>query len=121
MWLTNWLSTYLAVFNQLPLSSLAPPKYNMTALNSRPFELKSGHGVLSPHDFIQLPRPGEGVANPDGDLVFTPVSSWSFKEKKYAQCLDTVWIRIEIFDTFQKYAAISHHVARFELSNFYSF
>jgi dipeptidyl aminopeptidase/acylaminoacyl peptidase len=87
MWLSNFLTTYLLAANQLPLQSFPPPTRNMTPNLNRPYELKSGHGILSPKEFIQLPRPGEGVANPQGDLALVSVSQWSFKEKKNSKSI----------------------------------
>ncbi|KAG8933244.1 hypothetical protein FRC01_010233 [Tulasnella sp. 417] len=49
---------------------------------STQFELKSSADVLSPKDLLSMPRPGQGVANPDGDLIIVPVSQYSFETKK---------------------------------------
>ncbi|KAG8985531.1 hypothetical protein FRB90_004650, partial [Tulasnella sp. 427] len=46
------------------------------------FELRSSPNVFSPKDMLSMPRPGQGVANPDGDLVIIPVSQYSFDTKK---------------------------------------
>ena len=46
------------------------------------FEFRTGKGVFSPYDLVELPRPGAGVANPAGDVVFVPVSKYSIKDKE---------------------------------------
>ena len=46
------------------------------------FAFREGPDIFSPTDLVQLPRPGTGVANPSGDLLFVPVSQYSLKDKK---------------------------------------
>ena len=46
------------------------------------FTFKTAKGLFSPQDLVELPRPGAGVANPAGDIVFVSVSKYSFKEKE---------------------------------------
>ena len=46
------------------------------------FAFKTAKGLFSPQDLVELPRPGAGIANPAGDIVFVPVSKYSFKEKE---------------------------------------
>jgi len=46
------------------------------------FKLKEGSNVFAPRDLVQLARPGTGVANSLGDLVFVPVSKYSLDDKK---------------------------------------
>ena len=50
--------------------------------NINDFDFKSGADVLSPKEFIELPRPVAGVANPAGDLAYVSVSKYSFDDKK---------------------------------------
>ncbi|KAF8583105.1 alpha/beta-hydrolase [Ramaria rubella] len=46
------------------------------------FAFKEGADIFSPRDLIELVRPGRGVANAVGDLVFVPVSKHSFEDKE---------------------------------------
>ncbi|KAG8911935.1 hypothetical protein FRC00_005531 [Tulasnella sp. 408] len=65
---------------QMPLSDGAKPAIQQAA--SVQFELNSSGDVFSPKEMLSMPRPGSGVANPDGDLVIVPVSQYSFETKK---------------------------------------
>lgn len=47
------------------------------------FRFKEGSDLFTPKDFVELSRPGSGVANVPGDLVLVPVSKYSFEKKKY--------------------------------------
>jgi hypothetical protein len=58
------------------------------------FKPRSGTAVLSAKDMLELPRPGEGKINGEGDLVLVPVSEYSFEGKK---CVDRGAVR-PIFD-----------------------
>lgn len=49
---------------------------------SNDFAFKTGADVFTPRDLVELPRPGEGVPNPVGDLVLVSVSTYSFKSNK---------------------------------------
>jgi dipeptidyl aminopeptidase/acylaminoacyl peptidase len=49
------------------------------------FAVKEGPDIFSPKDLIQLGRPGQGVANPDGDFALVPYSKHSLEEKKSAK------------------------------------
>ena len=55
---------------------------NMLNWKSDDFEFKKGEDVFTPHDLVELPRPGEGVPNAAGDLVLVSVSTYSFKTDK---------------------------------------
>ncbi len=66
---------------------LMEPKPSEMGLKGRPrvqdFKLSDSPDVFSPKDLISLPRPGLGVPNPQKeDLVFIPVSEYSFDTKK---------------------------------------
>ena len=70
----------LGLAAQVPLPSPLNSTNSMASLDS---VFKEGADVFSPKDLIALPRPGVGVANPDkADLVFVPVSQYSFETKK---------------------------------------
>ncbi|KAG6857145.1 hypothetical protein H0H87_008715 [Tephrocybe sp. NHM501043] len=51
------------------------------------FSFKEGPGIFTPKNLVELKRPGAGVANEAGDLVFVPVSEYSFKDKKNKKSL----------------------------------
>lgn len=68
----------LGLAAQVPLQT----SLNTTTMATPNFAVKEGADIFSPNDLVQLPRPGAGVANPSGDLVFVPVSQYSFKDKK---------------------------------------
>ena len=55
---------------------------NMLNWKSDDFEFKKGEDVFTPHDLVELPRPGEGVPNAAGDLVLVSMSTYSFKTDK---------------------------------------
>ena len=40
--------------------------------------------ILTVEEFVEISRPGVGVANDAGDLVLVPVSKYSIAERKYA-------------------------------------
>jgi hypothetical protein len=69
---------------QTPLSTLVQPTNttNMRRINPD-FKLKEGKHLLSPKNMLELPRPGAGSVNVDGDLLLVPVSKYSFEESKY--------------------------------------
>ena len=74
-------ATVLGLAAQVPLQ----PTVNSTSLYApgmADFEFKQGPDIFSPTDLVQLPRPGVGVANPSGDLLFVPLSQYSLKDKK---------------------------------------
>ena len=73
-------ATVLGLAAQVPLQ----PTVNSTSLypSMAEFAFKQGPDIFSPTDLVQLPRPGMGVANPSGDLLFVPVSQYSLKDKK---------------------------------------
>ena len=65
--------------------SLDVDGFNISAkMNMRdgPFEFKTGSDVFTPYDLVELPRPGKGVANAPGDLVFVQVNTYSLENKK---------------------------------------
>lgn len=74
-------AAFLAFATQLPWTSspaVNSPSYDM----SKAFGFKSGNDRFTPQDLIELPRPGAGVANAAGDLVFVLVSKYSFADEK---------------------------------------
>jgi hypothetical protein len=71
----------LGLSTQLPLLQKPLPESSVMP-NRSEFSFKEGPEVFSPKDFIQLARPGTGVANEDADLVLLPVSKYSFEAKK---------------------------------------
>ncbi|KAF8573488.1 hypothetical protein K439DRAFT_1272566, partial [Ramaria rubella] len=46
------------------------------------FVFKEGVDIFSPQDLIELVRPGGGIANAVGDLVFVLVNKHSFEDKE---------------------------------------
>ena len=72
------LSLFPAVLgSQVPFTMSTPYISNET------FALKGGAGIFSPKSLIELVRPGAGVANDVGDLVFVPISKYSFNDKEW--------------------------------------
>lgn len=66
-------------------SPIDPAPTKMDTLNSAgvdPFKFREGPDVFSPKDLVELTRPGQGVANPSGDLVLVPVTKYSFDNNK---------------------------------------
>ena len=53
-----------------------------THISNETFAFKEGVGIFSPKSLIELVRPGAGVANDRGDIVFVPISKYSFKDKE---------------------------------------
>ena len=53
-----------------------------TMISKVGFELRSGSDILSPQDMLSLPRPGNPLANTDGDLALIPLSQYSFDDRK---------------------------------------
>lgn len=69
-------------FQQIPLrEALLPTSAIMPS--TKEFGFKTGPDVFSPKEMIELARPGVALANPAGDLILTPVSKYTFEEKKY--------------------------------------
>ena len=54
-----------------------------TQIPPQEFAFKEGADIFSPRNLVELARPGGGVANPAGDIIFIPVSKHSFKDKQY--------------------------------------
>ncbi|KAI0670984.1 alpha/beta-hydrolase [Trametes maxima] len=73
----------LGLAAQVPLQ----PSVNTTSMAKHDFVFEEGANVFSPKDLVQLPRVGGGVANEAGDLVFVPVSEYSFKNKKNSKSI----------------------------------
>lgn len=73
----------LGLTAQVPLE---PPKPTtgaaMAANDVKDFTFKEGPNIFSPKDLVQLARPGNGVANPTGDLLLVSVSKYALEEKK---------------------------------------
>ncbi|KAF8713356.1 Alpha beta-hydrolase, partial [Rhizoctonia solani] len=46
------------------------------------FRLVEGKHILSPKTMLELPRPGNGVANSAGDLTLVPLSQYGFDENR---------------------------------------
>ncbi|KAH9932677.1 alpha/beta-hydrolase [Epithele typhae] len=73
----------LGLASQVPLQ----PSLNSSTMAAPGFAFQQGPDLFSPIDLVQLPRPGAGVANPAGDLVFVPVSQYSLKDKKVSKSI----------------------------------
>ena len=80
----------LGLAAQVPLespnnkSSASPTAMTVVAGNANnDFAFKEGPDVFSPKDLVELARPGNGVANPAGDLLVVSVSKYSLEQKKY--------------------------------------
>lgn len=75
------------------LSSLFPAAlasqtpFIMSATRSESFAFKEGADIFSPKSLIELVRPGGGVANDAGDLLFVSISKHSLKDKEYVSTL----------------------------------
>ncbi|KAF8755118.1 Alpha beta-hydrolase [Rhizoctonia solani] len=50
------------------------------------FKLVEGKHILSPKTMLELPRPGNGVANSAGDLTLVPLSQYGFDENGERIC-----------------------------------
>ena len=91
MWFPQGLGfpmSLLGLAAQVPLQKqLSTDPITSTSLSAmaKPddFSFKQGPDVFSPHDLIQLARPGTGIANLAGDLALVHVSKYSPEEKKY--------------------------------------
>ena len=77
----------LGLAAQVPLESPNNKSASHTAMtvahNANDFTFKEGPDVFSPKDLVELARPGNGVANPAGDLLVVSVSKYSLEQKKY--------------------------------------
>jgi hypothetical protein len=73
------LATQISLGTQKPFTMAR----NTTRRVNPNFEMRTGPAVLSAKDMLELPRPGAGVVNPDGDLALVPVSKYSFADKEY--------------------------------------
>jgi hypothetical protein len=67
---------------QIPFSP--PQAMQQPEMAPRNFSFLEGPDRFTPKDLIELARPGTGVANELGTLVFVPVSKYSFADKKCA-------------------------------------
>lgn len=74
MWGLNAGLAWLFASTQLPLD-LPATESALRAFRARPdFKLIEGEHVLSPKTMLELPRPGNGMANEAGDLSLVPVT-----------------------------------------------
>jgi hypothetical protein len=64
------------------LDSQRPLQGDFDMSDRTEFAFKEGADRFTPKDLVQLPRPGQGVPNTDGDLVLVQVAEYSFEEKK---------------------------------------
>ncbi|EGN98332.1 hypothetical protein SERLA73DRAFT_74559 [Serpula lacrymans var. lacrymans S7.3] len=55
--------------------------------STTPSAIADGATQFTAEFLTQLPRPGAGIANPAGDLVFVPVSQYSHADKKTYKCV----------------------------------
>ena len=60
---------------QLVTESASDAEYTYTNLRHK-------SKILTVEEFIEVSRPGAGVANDKGDLVLVPVSKYSMEERK---------------------------------------
>ena len=83
MWVPNF-SSLLGLAAQVPFQPPLPshPFGAMVVNSTNDFAFKEGPNILSPRELIELERPGNGVANPTGDLLLVSVSKYSFEKKK---------------------------------------
>lgn len=87
----HWLSIAVSISSliaavmgeQVPLG-VPGNEHKSTRRNMDDFKLKHGHGVFTPKDMLELPRPGAATPNPHGDLAFMVVSHYSFEKKRQA-------------------------------------
>lgn len=91
------LATNAQATIQMPLADGGKPPILPANQANLQFELKSSPDVFSPKDMLSMPRPGQGLANPDGDLVIVPVSQYSFETKKWV--FPKVGVAISSIDT----------------------
>ncbi|KAJ7189840.1 Alpha/Beta hydrolase protein [Mycena pura] len=59
-----------------------PAAHTSARASSSNFAFKEALDVFSPQNFIELGRPGTGVANEAGDLVLIPFTKYSFGDKQ---------------------------------------
>ncbi|KAI0801943.1 hypothetical protein BC629DRAFT_1591605 [Irpex lacteus] len=85
-----WLPSFSVSLSLLGFAAQAPLAPTTTSLqqttmvvpNTTNFAFKEAANIFSPKDLIELERPGNGVANPAGDLLLVSVSKYSTKDKK---------------------------------------
>ncbi|KAI0702288.1 Alpha/Beta hydrolase protein [Cytidiella melzeri] len=80
MWVPSTLLpvSLLGLAAQVPFQT--PPTQSLN--NTQDFAFKEGPNVFSPKDLIELERPGQGVANPAGDLLLISSNKYSLKDRK---------------------------------------
>ena len=71
----------LPAFGRASQISFQLPAKNASDIGSVQAEQK--HNILTVEEFVELERPGVGVANFKGDLVLVPVSKFSIEERQY--------------------------------------
>ncbi|KAF8636022.1 hypothetical protein AX15_000182 [Amanita polypyramis BW_CC] len=81
---------FLGLSAQLPFQSTLGRVDSIMAHNNSDFTFKQGPNIFSPHNLIELGRPGSGSANPAGDLVLVPYSEYSLAEKTNRKSIHVV-------------------------------
>jgi hypothetical protein len=79
MW---WKLVFISSLFSAASASQVPLTMPTTHILQQEFAFKEGAEIFSPRGLVELARPGGGVANPAGDIVFVPVSKHSFKDKE---------------------------------------
>lgn len=72
----------LGLAAQVPLQPPVSSPNSVMSLPQLDFQWKEGSSVFTPKDLLELARPGEGIANPTGDLIIISSSTYSLKDKK---------------------------------------
>ncbi|KAG8785786.1 hypothetical protein FRC12_017181 [Ceratobasidium sp. 428] len=82
MWGLNTGLAWLMASTQLPFNTEPPTFRSQTPAVRSDFKLVDGKDVLSPKKMLELPRPGAGLANDEGDLALVSVRQYSFEADK---------------------------------------
>ncbi|KAG8769695.1 hypothetical protein FRC12_004800 [Ceratobasidium sp. 428] len=82
MWGLNAGLAWLVASTQLPFNTEPPTFRSQTPAVRSDFKLVDGKDVLSPKKMLELPRPGAGLANDEGDLALVSVRQYSFEADK---------------------------------------
>jgi hypothetical protein len=82
MWGLNAGLSWLMASSQLPFSTEPLKPAPKTLIPRTDFKLVDGKDVLSPKKMLELPRPGSGLANDEGDLSLVSVRQYNFKADK---------------------------------------
>ncbi|KAG9116042.1 hypothetical protein FRC07_007495, partial [Ceratobasidium sp. 392] len=82
MWGLNAGLAWLVASTQLPFNTEPPTFISQTPAVRSDFKLVDGKDVLSPKKMLELPRPGAGLANDEGDLALVSVRQYAFESDK---------------------------------------